>query len=236
MMKHFRRTALALAVTGAAAGAAVLGTGAALANPSDKPCSSEDVRVQVTKDPSHAAGHEAFLITYTAASPTTNCSLEGTPTAMSFNTGDAPISGVTVVPDASQAPPVNLTAAHPAESRIIQEIAAAPNPSQPTSVSFALPTLAAGQPTEVAAFLPAGEPLKGTEVTVTPVSPGHLPTQVPVGSPGDDNNNGQLDSSETPDNPDQLPTQVPPFSPGDANGNGQLDSSETPDNPDQPAA
>lgn len=203
-MKHFRRTAVALAVTGAAAGAALFGAGAAFANPSDKPCSSEDVRVQVTKDPSHAAGHEAFLITYTATSPTTNCSLQGAPTGVSFTSADAPVDGVVVAPDSSQALPVNLTASHRAESRIIQRTAAEPNPSVPTSVTFDLPTAAAGQPTRATAAWPAAEMLKGSSLSATPVSPAQLPTQVPVGSPGDANNNGQLDSSETPDNPDQL--------------------------------
>ncbi|MEV0698441.1 DUF4232 domain-containing protein [Saccharopolyspora sp. NPDC050389] len=204
MITHIRRTAVALAVAGAAAGATVLGAGAAIANPSDAPCSSADVSVQVTKDPSHSAGHEAFLITYTAASPTTNCLLQGTPTGMSFADGDVPVPGVGVQPDAAQALPVNLTAAHPAQSRIIQATEAAPNPSVPTSVSFALPTPPVGQATQVAAAWPVGEPLKGGTVTVSPVSPAdQLPTQVPPGSPGDTNGNGQLDSSETPDNPDQ---------------------------------
>ena len=59
-----------------------------------------------------------------------------------------------------------------------------------------------------------------------------LPPQMEPGAPGDENGNGQLDSSETPDNPDALPPQMQPGAPGDENGNGQLDSSETPDNPD----
>lgn len=71
-------------------------------------------------------------------------------------------------------------------------------------------------------------------------------TPVPPGSPGDENGNGILDTSERPDNPDvgtvSAPaaarppvgneTPVPPGSPGDEDGDGILDTTEQPDNPD----
>jgi hypothetical protein len=78
-------------------------------------------------------------------------------------------------------------------------------------------------------------------VSASPPQDG-TPTPVPVGSPGDENHNGLLDSTEVPVNPDLpvsppqdgTPTPVPVGSPGDENHNGLLDSTEVPDNPDVP--
>jgi hypothetical protein len=88
----------------------------------------------------------------------------------------------------------------------------------------------------IGAVAVAGFAMAGPAAAATPDQPA-APTPVPVGSPGDANHNGWLDSSEPADNPDQPvgnPTVVPVGSPGDANGNGILDSSEPADNPDQP--
>ncbi|MCR6481557.1 DUF4232 domain-containing protein [Amycolatopsis sp. OK19-0408] len=161
-----KRTATALIVGGLTAGGLFLATGAANAMPSDTPCGASDVNVSVTPDPSGAAGHEAFVLTYTAASPTTNCKLEGAPTAVSFLAGGQQLP-VTTSPDNSESVPVNLRAGHPAESRVIQRSAAAPS-ATPEFVTFDLPTGPFGQPVSVA--WPAGEPLKGDNVQVTPVS------------------------------------------------------------------
>jgi hypothetical protein len=82
----------------------------------------------------------------------------------------------------------------------------------------------------------------GTAVSASPPQDG-TPTPVPVGSPGDENFNGLLDSTEVPVNPDLPPSHpeggshempVPVGSPGDSNNNGILDSTEVPDNPDVP--
>lgn len=160
-----KRTATALIVGGLAAGGLVLAAGVASAMPSDTPCGASDVRVTVAPDPSNAAGHEAYVLTYTAASPTTNCKLEGAPTALTFLAGGQRLP-VTATPDGSEAVPVNLREGHPAVSRIVQRAAAAP--SSPAFVTFDLPTGPYGQPVSVE--WPAGAPLKGDTVQVTPVS------------------------------------------------------------------
>jgi hypothetical protein len=160
-----KRTGTAMIVGGLVAGGLFLAGGAANAMPSDTPCGASDVHVTVAPDPSHAAGHEAFVLTYTAASPTTNCKLEGAPTALTFIAGGERLP-VTSTPDGSEALPVNLRAGHPAESRIVQRAAAAPS-GAPEWVSFDLPTGPYGQP--VNAAWPAGTVLKGDTVQVTPV-------------------------------------------------------------------
>jgi hypothetical protein len=161
-----KRTGIALIVGGLAAGGLIVAAGAANAMPSDTPCAASDVRVSVTPDASHAAGHEAYVLTYTAASPTTNCKLEGAPTALTFIAGGQRLP-VTATPDGSESVPVNLREGHPAVSRIVQRSAAIPA-GAPNFVSFDLPTGPYGQP--VSAEWPAGAPLKGDTVRVTPVS------------------------------------------------------------------
>ncbi|EOD63406.1 DUF4232 domain-containing protein [Amycolatopsis vancoresmycina] len=160
-----KRAGTALIAGGLLAGGLVLAGGTANAMPSDHPCGASDVRVTVAPDPSNAAGHEAYVLTYTAASPTTNCKLAGAPTAVSFLSGGQRLP-VTATPDGSEALPVNLRAGHPAVSRIVQRAAAAP--ATPDFVTFDLPTGPYGQPVSVA--WPAGAPLKGDTVVVTPVS------------------------------------------------------------------
>ncbi|GAB3135977.1 hypothetical protein GCM10027258_09320 [Amycolatopsis stemonae] len=161
-----KRTVAALIVGGLAAGGLVPAAGAANAMPSDTPCGASDVTVSVTPDPSNAAGHEAYVLTYTASSPTTNCKLEGAPTAVAFLAGGQRLP-VTATPDGAESVPVNLRAGHPAESRIVQRAAAVPG-TEPDFVTFDLPTGPYGQPVSVA--WPAGTALKGDAVQVTPVS------------------------------------------------------------------
>ncbi|MCX2731090.1 DUF4232 domain-containing protein [Saccharopolyspora sp. NFXS83] len=164
MTTKFRRIAAATAVAGAAFGITALTADPAVANPSDALCTSADVNVAVTKDPEHAAGHEAFLIDYTAASPTTNCKLQGVPAGVSFHAGEAPIPGVTVNPERTPAAPVNLTASKPAFSRIVQQTGAPANPTVPTSVEFDL------RNGHVTAAWPTGESIKGDVLTATPIA------------------------------------------------------------------
>ncbi|SEP51089.1 DUF4232 domain-containing protein [Amycolatopsis saalfeldensis] len=160
-----KRVAATVATGAVVAGGLLLASGAASANPSDTPCGTADVQVGVTADPAHAAGHEAYVLTYTAAAPTTNCKLEGTPSALAFAAGAQPIPDVAVTPDGATGGPVNLRAGHPAESRIVQQVDAPANALTPTAVSFQLPS---GQP--VSAAWPAGAPLKGAGVQVTAIS------------------------------------------------------------------
>jgi hypothetical protein len=161
-----KRTGTAMIVGGLVAGGLLVAAGAANAMPSDTPCGASDVHVSIAADASHAAGHEAYVVTYTAASPTTNCKLEGAPTALTFLAGGQRLP-VTATPDGSESVPVNLRAGHPAVSRIVQRSAAAPG-GAPNFVSFDLPTGPYGQPVSVE--WPAGAPLKGDTVQVTPVA------------------------------------------------------------------
>ncbi|WP_414938762.1 DUF4232 domain-containing protein [Amycolatopsis sp. cmx-11-51] len=170
MNVQVKRTAAAMTVGGLVASGLLVAGGVAGAMPSDKLCGASDVEVTVTPEPAHASGHEAYVLTYAAASPTTNCKLQGAPTATTFVADGQLIDDVAVVPDATaaDAAPVNLREGHPAVSRIVQASAEAPNPLTPTTVTFDLPTGPGGVP--VVADWPAGEPLKGATVQVTAVT------------------------------------------------------------------
>lgn len=169
MNSRMKSMATAMVVGGVAAGGLLVATGTANAMPSDTPCGASDVQVTVTPDPEHAAGHEAYLLTYTAASSATNCKLQGAPTAMTFVADGQRITDVFSVPDgtAGDSTPVNLRAGHPAVSRIVQPSTEPANPITPTTVSFDLPTGPNGE--SVSAQWPADAPLKGSIVQITPV-------------------------------------------------------------------
>ncbi|MBB5857806.1 DUF4232 domain-containing protein [Amycolatopsis umgeniensis] len=170
MNVQVKKTATAMTIGGLVAGGLLVAGGVAGAMPSDKLCGASDVEVTVTPDPTHATGHEAYVLTYTAASPTTNCKLQGAPTALTFVADGQLIDDVTVVPDptAANAAPVNLREGHPAVSRIVQASAEEPNALTPTTITFDLPTGPGGVP--VVADWPAGEPLKGATVQATAVT------------------------------------------------------------------
>ncbi len=170
MNVQVKKAATAMTVGGLVASGLLVAGGVAGAMPSDKLCGASDVEVSVTQDPSHAAGHEAYVLTYTAASQTTNCKLQGAPTALAFVADGQLIDDVAAVPDATaaNAAPVNLREGHPAVSRIVQASAEAPNPRTPTTITFDLPTGPGGVP--VVADWPTGEPLKGATVQVTAVT------------------------------------------------------------------
>lgn len=172
MIANIRRAAAIAAAAGAVAGVSLLSAGTAMANPSDVACSAADVNVAVTKDPGGAAGHEAFLISYTAAGPHTNCKLQGAPGGMVFTAAGNPITDVSVAPDGGVAAPVNLTAASPAHSYLIQATGDAPHAAVPTSVEFGLPAPAEGQDSHEVAAWPADEPIKGAVLQVSPVTQG----------------------------------------------------------------
>ncbi|WP_243790900.1 DUF4232 domain-containing protein [Saccharopolyspora gloriosae] len=172
MIANIRRAAAIAATVGAVAGASLLSAGSALANPSDVACGAADVNVAVTKEQGGAAGHEAFLISYTAANPQTNCKLQGAPGGVVFTAADGPISDVSVAPDGGVAEPVNLTASSPAHSYLIQATGDAPHAAVPGSVELDLPSPAEGQDTREVAAWPANEPIKGDVLQVTPVTQG----------------------------------------------------------------
>lgn len=172
MIASIRRIAAVAAAAGALAGVSLLSAGTAMANPSDVACTAADVNVAVTKDPGGAAGHEAFLISYTASNPHTNCKLQGAPGGVVFTNGGAPISDVSVAPDGGVAQPVNLTASSPAHSYLIQATGDAPHAAVPTSVEFGLPSPAEGQDTHEIAAWPANEPIKGAVLQLSPVTQG----------------------------------------------------------------
>ncbi|MBK1789397.1 DUF4232 domain-containing protein [Prauserella cavernicola] len=173
MNTTLRTIASVTAAGGIAAGTLFLGGGAASAMPSDKPCDIADVNVSISQDEGHAAGHEAFVLHYTAANPTINCQLDGFPSGMTFTQGSGhgndQSADMEIVPDRTDgsAPmPVNLRAGHPAESRIVLD-SQAPVTFFPDVVNLNLPAQY-GDTTTVA--WPEGAPLTGYSVTVTDVS------------------------------------------------------------------
>ncbi|MFD4676124.1 DUF4232 domain-containing protein [Lentzea sp. NPDC058450] len=147
--------------------------GAASANPSDQPCDVGDLAVSVTQDPYSSAGQEAFVIHYDAASEHTNCKLQGAPTHVTFTKGsghgEGDGSGIEVVLDNPNggAPPVNVQPGKAAESRVLMS-SQAPVSFQPSVVNLDLP---AENGHTVTVSWPDGQPLKGSSVEVTDVSP-----------------------------------------------------------------
>jgi hypothetical protein len=75
--------AFALGIAGAAS-ATLAGTAAASTPVAPPGCSSADVHVWVTKDPSNAAGHHADILHYTAANSKVDCIMGGSPAAPTF--------------------------------------------------------------------------------------------------------------------------------------------------------
>ncbi|MEV6237430.1 DUF4232 domain-containing protein [Lentzea sp. NPDC051838] len=148
--------------------------GTASANPSDKPCDTSDLVVSVTKDPTSAAGQQAYVIHYVAAGPHTNCSLVGAPTAVTFTkgSGHSQADGSTiqvVLDDPYSVPaPVNVQPGKPAESRILMA-SQAPVTFQPSVVNLNLPVAGGGYTVTVG--WPEGMPLRGDHVELTNVSP-----------------------------------------------------------------
>ncbi|WP_394620675.1 DUF4232 domain-containing protein [Lentzea sp. JNUCC 0626] len=156
-----------------AAAATALLTGAASANPSDQPCDVDDLAVSVTQDPYSSAGQQAFVIHYDAANEHTNCKLQGAPSHVTFTKGsghgEGDGSGIEVVLDNPNggAPPVNVQPGKAAVSRILME-SQAPVTFQPSVVNLDLP---AENGHTVTVSWPDGQPLKGSSVELTDVSP-----------------------------------------------------------------
>ncbi|MEU3643961.1 DUF4232 domain-containing protein [Lentzea sp. NPDC034063] len=145
----------------------------ASANPSDQPCDVSDLVVSVTQDPHSSAGQQAFVLHYAAAGEHTNCKLQGAPTAVTFTKGsghsEGDGSGIAVVlddPNGTPAP-VNVRPGRDAESRILMS-SQAPVSFQPDVVNLDLP--AEGGHTTTVSW-PSGQPLRGSSVELTFVSP-----------------------------------------------------------------
>lgn len=173
MNSRFKTIAGLSAAALVAAAALPLLAATASANPSDKPCDTSDLVVSVTKDPTSAAGQQAYVIHYVAAGPHTNCSLRGAPTAVTFTRGsghsEADGSTIQVLLDnPSGVPvPVNVQPGRSAESRILMA-SQAPVTFVPNVVNLNLPVAGGGYTVTVA--WPAGAPLRGDHVELTDVS------------------------------------------------------------------
>ncbi|TDD39163.1 DUF4232 domain-containing protein [Saccharopolyspora elongata] len=169
MTAKFRRIIATTAVA-SAAGLSALTAGSAVANPSDAPCTSDDINVTVTKDLAEPGEFEAFLIKYTAANPTTKCTLQGPPLKVGLYSESGPVPGVVVGSDDSPGEPVIVDGSMFGISRISQRTANPPNPVIPASVEFELPGVPNGQGAREVAAWPAGEPIKGSAPYATPIT------------------------------------------------------------------
>ncbi|MFR9730437.1 DUF4232 domain-containing protein [Saccharopolyspora sp. MS10] len=164
------RTVAVTAVAGATLGLTTLTAGSALANPSDTLCTSDDVNVEVTRDLAEPGEYEAFLVKYTAASPHTNCKLEGGPADFAFSDGANQIPGVEVQVDHAPADPVSVDGSLFGISRILQKVDAPANPAVPSTVEFNLPGVPDGPAAHEIAAWPADEPIRGDVLIATPIS------------------------------------------------------------------
>ncbi|MGW0894106.1 DUF4232 domain-containing protein [Saccharopolyspora sp. NPDC002578] len=164
------RTLAATAVAGVALGLSGLTAGSALANPSDTLCTSDDVNIEVTRDLADPGEYEAFLVKYTAATPETNCKLEGGSADFAFFDGADKIKGVEVQVDHGPNEPVNVDGSLFGISRIAQKVDAPANPAVPSTVEFNLPGIPDGPAAHEIAAWPAGEPIKGDVLIATPIS------------------------------------------------------------------
>ncbi|WP_243790354.1 DUF4232 domain-containing protein [Saccharopolyspora gloriosae] len=170
MTAKLRRTIAATAVAGLALGLSTLAAGSALANPSDTLCTSDDLNIEVTRDLAEPGEYEAFLVKYTAASPHTNCKLEGGSADFAFFNGADKIPGVEVQVDHTPEKPVSVDGSLFGISRILQKVDAPANPAVPTAVEFDLPGIPDGPAAHEAATWPADEPIKGDVLIATQIS------------------------------------------------------------------
>ncbi|GAA3552338.1 hypothetical protein GCM10022222_39940 [Amycolatopsis ultiminotia] len=116
-----RRALAAAAVFATVGGAAALTASAANAAPAEVPlCTDADVTVTATPAPDHASGHHADILHYSAATPTTNCTLSGAPYGTVFyDGGNAPLGVPSSSDDSAGAPQVTIDATHTASSYVI---------------------------------------------------------------------------------------------------------------------
>jgi hypothetical protein len=169
MAKLTKRTAATVAASGVLLGGLLMTGGVAGADPGGVRCRASDLTVTIVRDAEHASGHEAYDIVYTAASPATDCKLWGAP-EITFLIGSKLVPDVVTKRDRSDGwPAVYLRSGNPAVSRIIQRSDGEPHLVSEASVG--LPTATVGQIDAVIVAWPAGEPLKGGSVELTPVVP-----------------------------------------------------------------
>ncbi|MBB4686727.1 DUF4232 domain-containing protein [Amycolatopsis jiangsuensis] len=126
-----RRTLAAAAVLATVGGAAALSATAANAAPSDAPlCTDADVTVTATPAPDHASGHHADILHYTAATPTTHCTVSGAPyDTVFYDGGGAPLGVPSNSADSQNAPQVTIDATHTASSYVVIPNDAEPGPT-----------------------------------------------------------------------------------------------------------
>jgi hypothetical protein len=109
---------LALGIAGGAA-EALAGPAAASAPAAPPGCASGDVHLRVTKDPSHAAGHHADIIHYTAANSRVDCIMGGAPAAPVFFNALGQVVAVQTTEQGPYAAPVTISARQSAQSLAI---------------------------------------------------------------------------------------------------------------------
>jgi hypothetical protein len=123
---------LALGIAGVLAG-----TAAASAPVAPPGCASGDVHLSVTEDPSHAAGHHADIIHYTAANSRVDCIMGGAPAAPVFFNALGQVVAVQTSEQGPYAAAVTISARQSAQSLAI--IRSGSNGPQVDSLVFTLP-------------------------------------------------------------------------------------------------
>ncbi|MDA3646863.1 DUF4232 domain-containing protein [Saccharopolyspora indica] len=186
MTAKFRIAAIAGAAcvvgVGAVTAGSVLASGSAVsassavtagpvsADPTEVPCTAEDVTITVTKDLSPPGEFEEFLIKYTAATPETSCTLQGPPIKAGLFTEAGPVPGVVVESDDGMGDPVIVEGSMFGISRLSQTTGDPANPVIPTSIELTLPGVPAGQESREVAAWPADEPVKGSSLYATQIT------------------------------------------------------------------
>ncbi|MEU6132057.1 DUF4232 domain-containing protein [Saccharopolyspora sp. NPDC047091] len=165
-----RRAIAATAVAGVALGVSTLTAGSALADPSDAPCTSDEVNIEVTRDLADPGEYEAFLVKYTAASPDVSCTLEGGAADFAFFDGADQVPGVEVQVDHAPREPVLVEGSMFGISRISQRVEDPAGPVVPTDVEFNLPGVPDGPAAHESAAWPADEPIKGEVLIASTIS------------------------------------------------------------------
>ncbi|MGW7532217.1 hypothetical protein [Amycolatopsis sp. NPDC054798] len=147
-MITLRRTLAAAAVLAAAGGTAALTATSANASPAETPfCTDADVTVTATPATDHAAGHHADVLHYSAATPTTHCTLSGAPyNTVFYDNANAPL-GVPTTSDSSEgAPDVLIDSTHTASSYVVIPTTAEPGPNSVKALEMHLPSDASRTP------------------------------------------------------------------------------------------
>lgn len=154
-----RRTAAAAALTAVVGG--MTGFAATTASAStEQLCRDADVNVTATKADA-ASGHHAVKLHYTAANPSTHCTLRGAPYGARFyNKFGSPVGVTSSVAKGGQPQDVTIDAHHSASSAVLIPNSPEPGPASVTGLGFHLPSDASRTPIGVS--WPAGAELTGS--------------------------------------------------------------------------